>query len=62
MKLVKRIENDGDYTIVMTKIDSLMAKGSENVSKEELAEIGELALAAQVYEQQKYDIIDANFN
>jgi len=33
-----------------------MAKGSEIVSKEELAEIRNLALAAQNYEQQKYVI------
>ena len=62
MNQVKRIENDSDYTVVMAKIDSIMVKGSENVSKEELAEIRELALAAQVYEQQKYNIVDSNFN
>ncbi len=56
MEQLKRIESDSDYAIVMTKIDSLMAKGSENVSKEELAEIRELASAAQNYEQQKYVI------
>lgn len=38
----------------MAKIDGLMARGSENVSKEELQEIKQLALAAQAYEQQKY--------
>lgn len=31
-----------------------MAKGSKNVTNEELAEIRELALAAQQYEQRKY--------
>jgi HTH-type transcriptional regulator/antitoxin HigA len=56
MEQVKRIDNESDYTVVMAKIDSLMAKGSENVSKEELAEIRALALAAQNYEEQKYVI------
>ena len=54
MEKVEKINNEGDYTAVMTKIDSLMAKGSRNVSKEELAEIRKLALSAQNYEQQKY--------
>ena len=48
------IINDSDYTKVMAKIDGLMTKGSENVSKEELKEIKQLALTAQEYEQQKY--------
>jgi len=48
------ITDDSDYSIVMAKIDSLVAKGSKNVSKEELEEIRKLALAAQNYEQQKY--------
>ncbi|MDB5150036.1 MAG: Helix-turn-helix domain protein [Mucilaginibacter sp.] len=52
----KIINNDGDYTTVMAKIDGLMAKGSKNVSKEELEEIRQLALVAQEYEQQKYVI------
>ena len=38
----------------MAKIDSLMAKGSKNVSKEELEDIRVLALAAQEYEQKKH--------
>ncbi len=33
-----------EYRDIMARIDSLMAKGSENVSGEELAEIRELAL------------------
>ena len=53
---MKSIKTDADYNSVMAKIDSLMAKGSENVSKEELADIRELALAAQKFEQQKYVI------
>jgi len=50
------INDDSDYATVMAKIDGLMAKGSKNVSKEELEEIRELALAAQGYEQQKYTV------
>jgi HTH-type transcriptional regulator/antitoxin HigA len=56
MEQVKKIDNDSDYAKVMAKIDGLMTKGSENVSKEELAEIRNLALTAQNYEQQKYVI------
>ena len=54
MEQIKGIKDESDYTAVMAKIDTLMAKGSENVSKEELAEIRALALAAQLYEQQQY--------
>ncbi|MDR3695262.1 hypothetical protein [Mucilaginibacter sp.] len=53
----KMIINDNDYTKVMAKIDGLMAKGSKNISKEELEEIKQLALAAQEYEQQKYALV-----
>lgn len=56
--MMKKIKNEGDYSNVMTKIDSLMAKGSENVSREELVEIRKLAMTAQEYEQEKY-VIDA---
>jgi HTH-type transcriptional regulator/antitoxin HigA len=56
MEQQKRIDNDSDHAIVMSKIEGLMAKGSENVSKEELAEIRRLALLAQDYEQKKYVI------
>jgi HTH-type transcriptional regulator/antitoxin HigA len=35
----------------MAKIDELMAKGSENVSKEELEEIRTMAKMAQAYER-----------
>jgi len=55
---MKKINTDADYNQVMAKIDSLMAKGSDKVSKEELAEIRSLAQTAQSYEQTKY-IIDA---
>lgn len=52
----KRIKTEADYTDVMAKIDSLMAKGSNNVSNEELNEIRKLALNAQEYELGKYTI------
>ncbi|WP_316813860.1 helix-turn-helix domain-containing protein [Pedobacter heparinus] len=51
-----KINKDADYNNVMAKINSLMAKGSKNVTPKELAEIRELALAAQQYEQNKYVI------
>jgi len=50
MEQVNKIKDESDYTSVMAKIHSLMPKGSQNVSKKELAEI--TALAAQHYEQQ----------
>lgn len=56
MAIVKKIANEKDYKRVMATIDSLMAKGSEHVSKAELAEIRKMALAAQQYEQSKYAI------
>ena len=56
MELMKKINDESDYKAVMAKIDSLMVKGSKNVSKEELAEIRSLALIAQDYEKQKYVI------
>lgn len=55
---MKKIINDSSYDEVMAKIDSLMGKGSDKVSKEELAEIRSLAESVQHYEQSKY-IIDA---
>jgi len=51
---MKKINDDTDYAEVMSKIDSLMSKGSEKVSAEELADIRSLALIAQSYEQGKY--------
>lgn len=51
---MEKIEKKSDYDLVMSKIDHLMNKGSENVSKEELSEIRELAIAAQAYEQTRY--------
>jgi len=53
LEQIKSIHNECDYVAVMAKINPLMAKGSENVSKEELAEIRALALAAQLYERQQ---------
>ncbi|HEY1009151.1 MAG TPA: helix-turn-helix domain-containing protein [Daejeonella sp.] len=53
---MKKIKDKTGYAHVMSKIDSLMAKGSENVSTDELAEIRRLALASQQYEQEKYQV------
>jgi HTH-type transcriptional regulator/antitoxin HigA len=55
---MKKITSDSSYNEVMAKIDRLMSKGSDKVSKEELSEIRALAQSAQYYEQSKY-IIDA---
>jgi HTH-type transcriptional regulator/antitoxin HigA len=56
METAKKIKNEADYKSVMAKIDKLMSKGSEKVSKTELAEIRKLALIAQQYEQTKFTI------
>jgi len=53
---MEEIITDKDYIEVMSKIHRLMAKGSKNVSEEELADIRDLALAAQAYEQAKYAV------
>lgn len=53
---MKKIISEAGYQEIMAKIDTLMGKGSENVSQEELAEIRSLALAAQKYEQEKYTV------
>jgi HTH-type transcriptional regulator/antitoxin HigA len=53
---MKKIVNESEYNQVMNKIDILMAKGSDNVSKDELMEIRSLAQSAQTYEQNKYAI------
>lgn len=55
---MEKINTETHYENVMSRIDSLIGKGSENVSKEELAEIRRLALMAQDYEESKY-VIDA---
>jgi HTH-type transcriptional regulator / antitoxin HigA len=52
----KVIGKDSEYKKVMKKIDVLMNKGSEHVTKSELNEIRELALMAQSYEKQNYTI------
>lgn len=54
MGRVNKIDTKADYRSVMAKIDGLMAKGSGNVSAEELAEIRRLALLAQGYEKKVY--------
>ncbi len=54
--MTKTNTSETDYKAVMSRIDMLMAKGSENVSKNELAEIRSLALKAQAYEKSKFAI------
>ena len=56
MPTAKKIETEADYKSVMARIDNLMSKGSENVSKTEWAEIRKLALTAQEYEKTKFTI------
>ena len=56
MATLKKIATARDYKNVMAKIDSLMAKGSGNVTKKELTEIRRLAVSAQGYEQNKFVI------
>jgi HTH-type transcriptional regulator/antitoxin HigA len=51
---MKEIKSEADYKNVMAKIDGLMAKGSDKVSKDELAQIRSLAQAAQTYERARY--------
>jgi HTH-type transcriptional regulator/antitoxin HigA len=55
---MEKINNEAGYDQVMAKIDFLMSKGSDKVTKEELAEIRSLAQIAQSYEQSVY-VIDA---
>ncbi|WP_442588447.1 helix-turn-helix domain-containing protein [Pedobacter sp. AW31-3R] len=55
---MNKINTEANYQSVMSRIDDLMAKGSKNVSAEELAEIRRLALSAQAYEQEFY-VVDA---
>jgi HTH-type transcriptional regulator / antitoxin HigA len=49
---MEKIINDTDYEKVMARIETLMDKGSQNISKEELDEISEMSLLAQNYEQE----------
>ena len=53
---MEKIKNDSEYNNIMASINSLMAKGSSNVTKEELKEIRKLALKAESYEQQIYTV------
>ena len=39
--------NETEYNQLMGKIDALMAKGSQNISKQELEELRLMALSAQ---------------
>ena len=56
MAIEKKITSAVGYKAVMARIDKLMSRGSEKVSKSELAEIRKLALTAQQYEQAKFII------
>jgi HTH-type transcriptional regulator/antitoxin HigA len=56
MATSKKISTESDYKPAMGRINKLMSKGSQNVSKAELAEIRKLALEAQHYEQSKFTI------
>jgi HTH-type transcriptional regulator / antitoxin HigA len=56
MENEKIIADEATYNKVMSAIDSLMAKGSENISEAELNELKSLALAAQQYEHKLYKI------
>ena len=51
---MKKVNSESEYNRVMAKIDSLILHGGEHISKDHLAEIRKLALAAQEYEQHKY--------
>lgn len=51
---MKKIHNEREYAAVMAKIDGLIAEGGETISRDRLAKIRELAVAAQGYEQRKY--------
>lgn len=53
---MEKITRESDYKEIIKRVDSLMTKGSERVSKKELTEIRELALSLQDYEQKKYVI------
>jgi HTH-type transcriptional regulator / antitoxin HigA len=50
------ISTEVEYKAAMSRIDTLMAKGSGNVSKDELAEIRGLAVKVQAFEQKKFII------
>ena len=56
MILKEKISTESAYKKVMQEVDRLMAKGSENVTKKELADIRKMAMAAQAYEANKFVI------
>lgn len=53
---VNTIDSAINYKKTMKRIDVLMAKGSVNVSQNELKEIRKLAVMAQSYEKKKFQI------
>ncbi len=50
-----KIEDNQTYNTVMKRIDELMKKGEE-MSEKDATQLGEIAVAAQAYEKQQYDI------
>ena len=56
MKGIKKITSESNYKKVMQEVERLMGKGSKNVTKSELNEIKNLAMAAQEYEANKFVI------
>jgi HTH-type transcriptional regulator/antitoxin HigA len=53
---VYRVENEKQYRASMKKIDALMKKGENNLTRKDAAELRSLALAAQAYEKSIYTI------
>lgn len=51
-----KITNEMDYNSIMLKIDSLMKKGENNLTKKEAEQLKALALSAQSYEKSIYKI------
>jgi len=56
MKSNKVIENKREYKNVMAKLEVLMLKGSDNLSESEYAQIRELSLLVQQYEQKEFQV------
>ena len=56
MKSNKVIDNKGEYKNVMAQLEVLMLKGSDNLSESEYAQIRELSLLVQQYEQKEFQV------
>jgi HTH-type transcriptional regulator/antitoxin HigA len=50
------IKNEDQFDSAVERVEMLMNKGSLNLTADELSEIRSLSLAAQEYENNKYDI------